>query len=190
MKKFLTWIQEWSTWFEYISILASSINFGAVTVEATVQLSSPGFVNGVWHTTLLVVLLLFFYPAMKVWFFRILSWFELACGLAKIVFFLITTIALWVLSPRNSSDFLLTRTSLVGWDKEFLAWNIGLLTQVWQFVGLGSVIHMGEETRNARRSAPSSMFWPVIVSVVTGFIAVFTCAVNIFVRSIIDRGAS
>lgn len=178
-KRFLTWIQGWSTWLGYISILASSVNVGAVTVEATVQLNSPNYVNGGWHTTLLVLALLSFYLAVNVWFFRAVPWFELACGLANIIFFLITIIALWVLSPRNPSDFLLTRTSLGGWDNDFLAWNIGLLTQVWQFVGLESVIHMGEETKNARRSAPISMFWSMVVSGIMGFIAVITYTVSI-----------
>ncbi|POS69650.1 hypothetical protein DHEL01_v211953 [Diaporthe helianthi] len=173
-KRFLTWIQGWSTWLGYISILASSVNVGAVTIEATVQLNSPGYVNGGWHTTVLVLALLSFYLAVNIWFFRIVPWSELACGLANIIFFLVTIVALWVLSPRNPPDFLLRRISLGGWENEFLAWNIGLLTQVWQFVGLESVVHMGEETKNVRRSAPISMFWSMVVSGVMGFIAVIT----------------
>ncbi|KXJ96776.1 hypothetical protein Micbo1qcDRAFT_199549 [Microdochium bolleyi] len=46
-----------------------------------------------------------------------------------------------------------------GWDNDFISWNVGMLTQVWMFIGFESSIHMGEETKNAKRAAPLAIIY-------------------------------
>lgn len=131
---FLTWMRGWATWLGYVSTMASSLNNTAVVIEATVQIANPEYINGGYRTTLIVMAQLSFITVANVWFFRAVPWLELAAGILNICFFFVTIVTLWVTSPRNSPAFFLTTTNVSGWDN-FISWNVGLLTQVWMFIG-------------------------------------------------------
>ncbi|KAH7014576.1 amino acid permease [Microdochium trichocladiopsis] len=172
-KLFLTWMQGWATWMGYVSCLASSLNNSAVVLKATIQIHYPDYENGGWHTTLMVMAALLFLTTVNVWFFRAVPWFELAAGLLNICFFFITVVVLWIMSPRNDPSFMLITSNVAGWDN-FISWNVGMLTQVWMFIGFESVTHMGEEAKDATRSAPRAMFWSIVANQVLGLFMVIT----------------
>lgn len=134
LRLFLTWIQGWATWLGYVATLASSINNVAVTLESTIQLQYPDYESGGWHTTLIIMAGLLILTVVNVRFFRAVPWLELAGGILNICFFFITFVALWVMSPRNSPSFIMTTNNTSGWDN-FTSWNVGMLTQVWAFIG-------------------------------------------------------
>lgn len=134
-KLFLSWLSGWATWMGYASGLTGVLNGSAILLEAAIQLNFPEYQNGGWRTTLLVIGLLFSLTVVNIWFFRIVPWFELVAGIVNICFFFITLASLWIMSPRNDSSFILTTTKFSGWDNDFISWNVGMLTQVWMFIG-------------------------------------------------------
>lgn len=171
---FLTWIQGWATWLAFVAGLASVINGTIVNLEASVQINFTDYVAGGWHTTVIVMAMLAFCTILNCWFFELVPWIELSAGILNVVFFLIFFVALWVMSPRNPGSFILTRTTFSGWENEFVSWNVGMLTQIWLFISFECVIHMGEETKNARRAVPQAMFWSIVVNGVLGFLMIIT----------------
>ncbi|ORY55242.1 uncharacterized protein BCR38DRAFT_462016 [Pseudomassariella vexata] len=171
-----------STWLGYIATLASAINNGVINLEAAVSINWPNIEWLGWHTTLLCLCSLAFCLVINLWFFPIVPWLELVVGIFNVCFFFIYLVALWVLSPRNSADFIMTRTNFSRWDNSYISWNVGMLTQIWMFIGLECVIHMGEETKNARRSVPQAMFWSIAANGALGLIMVFTYILTLQLR--------
>ncbi|KAH7040332.1 amino acid/polyamine transporter I [Microdochium trichocladiopsis] len=160
-------------WTFHFAPLKSVLNESAILFEASIQINFPDYESGGWRTTLIVLCLLLFLTVVNVWFFRIVPWFELLAGIANICFFFIVLVTLWIMSPRNDPEFILT-TNFSGWENSFVSWNIGMLTQVWLFIGFEASIHMGEETKNAKRNAPMAMIYSLITNGCLGLIMVVT----------------
>ncbi|KAJ0270652.1 hypothetical protein Brms1b_008505 [Colletotrichum noveboracense] len=55
VKRFATWIQGWSTWFGYVSLLAGIANVTIILLESMIQLNHENYVPGGWHTSVLVI---------------------------------------------------------------------------------------------------------------------------------------
>lgn len=134
-RMFITWIQGWATWLGYVTFLASIMNSNTLIIQGVVQINNPDYEVTGWRTTIIVVAILTFYTVTNVWFFRAVPWLELVAGIINIAFFIITTVALWVLSPRNKPEFFLTTSQNSGYESNFLSWNIGMLTHMWNFIG-------------------------------------------------------
>lgn len=88
-----------------------------------------------WRTFLLFVAVIITCVIINVWFFRLVPWFEVLVGVMQVIFFFIVVVSLWVMAPRNPPSFLLKESILSGWDNYFISWNIGILSQVWLYVG-------------------------------------------------------
>ncbi|KXJ84643.1 amino acid/polyamine transporter I, partial [Microdochium bolleyi] len=79
-----------------------------------------------------------------------------------------------VMSPRNPTSILVTTEPSSEWGNDFISWNVGLLTSVWMFAGLEGVVHMGEETKNARETAPRAMIWGIATNGILGIVIIIT----------------
>jgi choline transport protein len=134
LKLFLTWLQGWITWTSYVSMIASAFNSNTVLLEATIQLEHPDYVNGGWHTTLIVFAGLAFSAFINIYVFRIVPWFELVAGILNICLFFIFLVVLWVISPRNSPEIFLVSNMSSGWDNYFVACNVGALSNIFLFI--------------------------------------------------------
>lgn len=55
VKRLATWIQGWATWFGYVSLLASIANVTILLLESLISLNVESYVEGGWHTSLLVI---------------------------------------------------------------------------------------------------------------------------------------
>lgn len=98
-------------------------------------MNSPSFVVTGWKTFLIIAAEIVFCAVINMWFFRFVPWFELLTGIINVVYFFIFLVTLWVLAPRNPIEFVLEKAVFSGWDNYFISWNIGILSQVWLFVG-------------------------------------------------------
>lgn len=49
-------------------------------------------------------------------------------------------------------------------------------------IGFEGIIHLAEETRDAKRVVPQAVFWSIFTNIVLGFLMVITFVVNHFVR--------
>ncbi|KAH8204505.1 hypothetical protein TruAng_001279 [Truncatella angustata] len=174
LKLFLTWTQGWITWLAYVALLASCLNSNTVVFEGLIQLAHPDYVPGGWHTTLIILAMLLFCTLVNIYAFKIVPWFELLSGILNVCLFLIFLVVLWVMSPRNSPDVFLVKNISSGWDNYFISANLGALSNIFLFISFESVVHMGEETRDAKKSVPRAVFWSVVSNSVLGLIMLIT----------------
>lgn len=208
LRRFLTWIQGWATWTGYVALLASCLNGNTTLLEGMIQLAYPEFSSGGWHTTVINFATVGFCAVVNLYAFWLVPWFELLTGILNICLFVIFVVVLWVMSPRNSTEIFFQKNISTGWDNYFVSANIGALSSIFLFcctyhhigsprtAGLQdiiaslssvltmfspafeSVIHMGEETRDAKRAVPRAVFWSVVTNATLGLIMMITVGVR------------
>ena len=195
-KRFLTWMQGWSTWAGYMALLASCLNGNTVILEGVIQLAHPEYVTGGWHTALIMIAMLIFCAVINMYVFWLVPWFELLTGLLNVCMVAIMFVVLWVKAPRNSADIFMQTNVSSGWDNYFISANLGALSNIYLFIcklplspwremtekgiaAFESVVHMGEETRNAKSSVPFALFWSTVTNIVLGLIMMMTFAVSV-----------
>ncbi|KAH8777343.1 amino acid permease [Diaporthe sp. PMI_573] len=176
-RRFLTWMQGWMTWTGYVALLASCLNGNTLVLEGMIQLTHPDYEPGGWHTTLIIFATIAFCSGINLFAFRLVPWFELLSGILNVCMLFIFLVVLWVMSPRNSTDIFFQSNVSSGWDNYFVAANLGALSNIFLFCSFESVIHMGEETRNAKRAVPTAMFWAIFTNGILGLIMIITFAI-------------
>jgi choline transport protein len=173
VKRFATWIQGWTTWFGYVSLLAAIANVTIILLEAMITINHPDYVAGGWHTSVLAIAMCLLHGLMNIYAFKLIPWVEMVAGVLHICLFVIFVVVVVVMGPRNPSSFWLQRNISSGWEKnEYVSWNLGMLTCVWSFTGFDSALHMSEETRKAKSAVPRAMFWSIFMNGMLGFIMV------------------
>lgn len=201
LKRFLTWIQGWATWTGYVALLASCLNGNTILFEGMIQLSYPSFVSGGWHTTVINVATVALCAGINLFAFWMVPWFELLSGILNVCLFVIFMVVLWVMSPKNSPNIFFETSISSGWDNYFISANIGALSSIFLFCcefeflpersqttdhplapAFESVIHMGEETRNAKQAVPKAVFWSLVTNAFLGLIMIITVGVSALFR--------
>ncbi|TLS23358.1 uncharacterized protein PpBr36_06198 [Pyricularia pennisetigena] len=172
-RRFLTWMQGWTTWLGYVSMLASYFNAGIITLQGAINVAHTDWTPTGWQTTLMIMTYLVLIAAVNLWAFWAVPWFELLAGVVNVVLFLVVLVVLWVVAPRNSLDIFLTKSSVSGWG-DFVSFNVGSLATIYLFIAFEGTVHLGEETRNPKRAVPAGMFWGYVANLVMGFIMVIT----------------
>ncbi|KAJ5252306.1 hypothetical protein N7489_002716 [Penicillium chrysogenum] len=163
-KKFITWMQGWVTWFAWISTLAGVANTTATMIQGLASVNYPEYEPKQWHITLIIVGMLIVQALMNMYTFWRIPWIEMLAGILHICLLIVFLVVLVALAPRHTPEFVFLHTqSTSGWAN-FPAWNIGLLTPVWGFVGFDGAVHMSEEVRRAKQAVPRSIFYTVIAN--------------------------
>lgn len=197
-RRFLTWIQGWATWTGYVALLASCINGNTTLFEGMIQLTYPGFESGGWHTTVINIATVGICAGVNLFAFWLVPWFELLTGILNVCLFVIFIVVLWVMSPRNSPNIFFETNIASGWDNYYVSANIGALSSIFLFCcksteaslyrltvltaaypAFESVIHMGEETRDAKRAVPRAVFWSVVTNAALGLVMIITTGVGL-----------
>ncbi|KAH7018492.1 amino acid permease [Microdochium trichocladiopsis] len=170
-RRFTTWVQGWSTWFGYISLLAGIANSSIVILESIISLNYEDYKKGGWHTSVLVIGLVFVQAVVNIYSFKLVIWFELLDGILHCVLFVVFIVVLPAIGTRNGPEFFVSTNISSGYSESpFIAWNVGMLSCVWIFTGFDSVIHMSEETRAAKQAVPRAMFWSIVMNGTMGFV--------------------
>ncbi|KAK8066184.1 hypothetical protein PG997_012931 [Apiospora hydei] len=181
-RRFLTWIQGWVTWTGYVATFASSVNFGTAVLEGIIQLNYPDYVveGGAPRSSV----------SARSPSSRWSTCSRSAPGVLNILLFVAFMIIFLIMAPKNSSDIFRQTNVSSGWESYYAASQIGSLSNVWLFIGFEAVIHMGEETKNAKKIVPQSLFWSIFSGVSMGFV---TLLVTIFcmppVEAILDAAS-
>ncbi|KAI0016392.1 amino acid permease [Xylariomycetidae sp. FL0641] len=172
IRRFVTWIQGWTTWFGYVSILAS-IAAGMVNCfEAMIFEIHPSYSPGGWRSAVLIVGFVVFQTLVNIFCFRLVPWIEFLGGILHIIGFFTFIAVLAVMAPRNDSSIFLAAEVSSGWDNYGISWNVGVLSSVWLFTGWDGVIHMSEEARTAKQAVPRAMFWSIFTNGLMGLVMV------------------
>ena len=178
-------IQGWITWFAWISTLAGVANTTATMIQGLASVNYPGYEPKQWHLTLIIIGMLVVEALMNMYTFWLIPWIEMLAGILHICLLVVFLVVFTCLAPRHTPEFVFLRTqSSSGWTP-FPAWNIGLLTPVWGFVGedypglnmeisltfLGfdGAVHMSEEVRRAKQAVPRSIFYTVVTNGVLAY---------------------
>ncbi|KAJ5592834.1 Amino acid/polyamine transporter I [Penicillium hordei] len=163
-RKFITWMQGWVTWFAWISILAGVANTTATMIQGLASVNYPEYEPKQWHITLIIIGMLVIEALMNMYTFWLIPWIEMLAGILHICLLIVFLVVFTALAPRHTPEFVFLHTqSTSGWAK-FPAWNIGLLTPVWGFVGFDGAVHMSEEVRRAKQAVPRSIFYTVVAN--------------------------
>ena len=96
----------------------------------------PNYTPKPFHVTLMIFALLIVMGLMNMYTFYLIPWIELLAGVLHIVLFIIFVVVLVTLAPRHTAEWVfLKENTASGWNNSFVAFNLGLMTPTWGFVG-------------------------------------------------------
>ena len=121
---------------DQVSTLAGVANTSAYMLQSLAVANYPSYVPQLWHVTLIIFALLIVEGLMNMYTFFLIPWIELLAGVLHIILFIIFVVVLVTLAPRHSAEFVfLKENTASGWKDSFVAFNLGLMTPSWGFVG-------------------------------------------------------
>jgi choline transport protein len=199
MRMFATWVQGWTTWFGYVALQAALANILVVQLESLIALNSTTYIAGGWKTSVLVIGCAVIQGLVNVYAFRVIPWLEMISSILHVGLFVLVLVVFVVMAPRHDASFLLRSIIASGWDhNSYVSWHLGMLTCIFSitgivcshmkfkvsrytnlwvpfvYLGVDGVIHMSEETRQAKSAVPRAMVWSIAIN---GSLAVIMAAV-------------
>lgn len=113
-------------------------------IQGLVILNDPLYVPQQWHGTLLGWAVLAVPVFCNVFTTQILEPLEIIGGITNILFYVVITLTLAILSPRSPASFVFTETitGVSGWSSPGIQWCIGLLPPVFAFSGESQNLYM------------------------------------------------
>lgn len=136
---YLTWIQGWTTWLGYLATLATIVNGIGFAIGALIHTFDETYVVGGWRSVLYVMAVMLIYTILNTWTFKLVPVMELILGVVNIATFFLVMVAVWVLAPRNSPEVFTTFAKFSGYESDFVSWSVGMLPQIYMFIGESSV---------------------------------------------------
>ncbi|KAK5123027.1 hypothetical protein LTR85_003593 [Meristemomyces frigidus] len=180
---FITWMQGWITVFAWQATATSVVYLTAIQIQGLMILNYDSYAPERWHGTLLMWAVISIMFAINLWGIRVLPMIELLGGVCHVVFFVMILVALVVLAPQSSADFVFTDfVNGGGWASDGVSWSIGLLTVVYCFVGFDGAIHMSEEVKDSATVIPKVIILTICINGALAFgflIALLFCLGNI-----------
>lgn len=174
--RFITWLQGWTTWFAWISLVCGSANFTAYILQGIAIMNYPEYNPERWHTTLIIFALMLVQTLMNLYTWRCIPILEVIAGILHIVLFVIFIAVLLAMAPKQSAKFVFLESTppSSGWTSTFISWNLGLIAPVWGFVGFDGTIHMSEEVQASREAVPRAVFGTIVLNGILAFAMIVT----------------
>ncbi|KAK2591189.1 hypothetical protein QQS21_011123 [Conoideocrella luteorostrata] len=179
--KFLSYITGWLTVAGWQGSVASSgfltgnMIKGMITMTATYYNYDPQ----PWHGTLLFWAVIFFAVFINAVVSSTLPKFEGLILILHILGFFAILIPLVILSPHGAASDIFTNFQNGGnFPTQGLSFMVGMMGNVFAFVGTDAAFHMAEETQNPSVVVPRSILISMLINGVTGFamtLAVLFC---------------
>lgn len=151
LRRLITWIQGWVTWFSWIAITAGTTNVIGNIVTTLVNVQYPDYSSKSWHLILIMYGFLLVLGLLNQFAFWIIPWVEMAAGILHIVLFITFVAVLSSLGQQNSADFVFfEKANASGWQSDFVSFNLGIILITWGFVGKhGDLYEVCCKTANA-----------------------------------------
>ena len=178
----------WFTgWFNFLGEVAvtAAIDFGCATTWMA-------FMNLVWgveatpgRTFALFVGIIVVHALLNVFGVNLVSLLSSVSAWWHVVGVLIIVGALWIL-PESHQSVSWTLTGFhneTGWAFTPYVFLLGLLMAQYTYTGYDASAHVAEETKNAAKAAPRGIVTSVLVSVIGGFILLYSITAAITDRS-------
>lgn len=145
VRRFITWLQGWITWFSWVALLAGVTNIAANCTTVIVTASYPDYVVKGWHTILVMYGFLIALGLLNMYAFWLIPWIELIAGLLHVILWIVYAVVLLTLAPRHSTRFVfLEKANASGWTSDFVSFNLGIILLSWGFVGYDAMAHISE----------------------------------------------
>ncbi len=170
-------------WFNFLGEIAvtAAIDFGCATTWMA-------FANLVWGVEvtpggvfLVFLVIIVSHAALNTFGVNLVSLLSSISAWWHVVGVLIIVGALWILPTKHQS----VAWTLTGWHNE-TGWSflpyvflMGLLMAQYTYTGYDASAHVAEETRNASVAAPKGIVLSVLVSVIGGFILLYSITASI-----------
>ncbi|TWU71504.1 hypothetical protein ED733_002142 [Metarhizium rileyi] len=139
---------------------------GMITMTATYYDYTPQ----AWHSTLLYWAVIFFAVSINAVVSSALPKFEGLILILHILGFFAILIPLVILSPHGDADTIFAGFNNAGnWHSKGLSFMVGMIGNVFAFVGTDAAFHMAEETHNPSVVVPKSILISLLINGITGF---------------------
>jgi choline transport protein len=140
--KFLSYVTGWLTVGGWLGSVASSALFTGNMVLGIAALNWEGFAPRLWQGTLLFWALFLFALIINILASSALPKFEAVVLLLHILGFVATLVPLVVLGPHTSSERVFSNwNNNGGWPSQGLSFMVGLMGNVFAFVGSDAAFH-------------------------------------------------
>ena len=119
-RRAITWFRGWVTWFSWVSALGGRSSSLAFSLRGVIAENPPGYakMQQNWHLAPLMIAILVTTGVINSHAFRIVSWLELASGVAHCFLFIIFVGVFAGFGTGNSAEFAFTdSTSYSGWGQ-------------------------------------------------------------------------
>jgi amino acid permease (GABA permease) len=165
-------------WFNILGEVAvtAAIDFGAATTMMAFASLTFGVTPTAGNTYLLFLVLIVIHGLLNTFGVKLVS---ILCNLSAwwhIVGVLIIVAVLWIM-PTSHQSFSWTMTAFhngTGWTFGPYVFLMGLLMAQYTYTGYDASAHVAEETRGAALAAPKGIVMSVVISIIGGWILLFS----------------
>ncbi|KAI1453204.1 choline transport protein [Annulohypoxylon moriforme] len=171
-RRFLSYFTGWLTITGWQAFVASAAFLTGSLIQGLVLLTHPNYVNTMqnWHGTLLFWAVILLAYGINSVIGSVLAKFEGVVLIIHILGFFIVILPLTLLGTKNEHEAVWnTWVNLGGWQTQGLSFCIGIIGNVFAFVGADGAIHMSEEIRDAPLVVPRSLLTGLAVNGSLGF---------------------
>ncbi|OTA58857.1 choline transport protein [Hypoxylon sp. EC38] len=171
-RKFFGYITGWLELTGWQSLVASGGYVTGTMIQGIILLTHPDYANNMqnWHGTLLFWGIVLLSYGINTAVGSVLAKFEGMFLVIHLLGFFATIFPLALLSEHSDSQAVFNSfLNLGGWQTQGLAFCIGVLGNVFAFLGGDAAIHMSEEIRNAAVVVPRSLLTGLLINGTLGF---------------------
>ncbi|KAI9641950.1 hypothetical protein NHQ30_009819 [Ciborinia camelliae] len=170
--KFLSYLTGWLTVTGWQGVVASGGYLTGTLVQGLIVLTVPTYSvsETAWQGTLLYWAAIFFAVFINTVVSSLLPKFEGLILVLHILGFFAILIPLVILAPHDTAaDVFTTWLNGGNWPTQGVSFFIGLVGNVFAFIGADGAFHMSEEIRNPSLVLPKSIILSVILNGIMGF---------------------
>ncbi|KAK0510423.1 hypothetical protein JMJ35_006855 [Cladonia borealis] len=178
-RKFLSFLTGWLTATGWQASVASGGYLSGTLIQGMIVLNNPQYDPQRWQGTLLLWAVVFVAVFINTIISNLLPMLE---GLILIIhvlgFFAIMIPLVYMSSHGSTSSVFTTFVDGGGWGNQGLSFWVGIIGNVFAFLGSDGTIHMAEEIQNASTIVPYSLLASITLNGFLGFgmlIAVLFC---------------
>ncbi|KAI1171340.1 putative GABA permease [Nemania sp. FL0916] len=171
-RKFLGYLTGWLAVTGWQALIASGALVTGTMIQGLILLTHPDYaaVMKNWHGTLLLWAVVLLAYGINTAVGSLLARFEGLVLVLHILGFFAVILPLLLLSPHASAkDVFDTWVNQGKWQTQSLSFSIGILGNVFAFLGGDCAIHMSEEIRNAAVIVPRSLMTGLAINGSLGF---------------------
>ncbi|KAI0964960.1 amino acid transporter-like protein [Xylaria arbuscula] len=171
-RKILGYLTGWLTLTGWQALVASGGFVTGTLIQGLILLTHPDYAANMknWHGTLLFWAVVLLGYTINAAIGVLLARFEGFVLILHILGFFAVIFPLALLSQHNTpADVFDTFLNLGGWQTQGLSFSIGIMGNVFAFLGGDGAIHMSEEIRNAAIVIPRSLLTGLAINGTLGF---------------------